>query len=261
MSAAAETPTSEAIAPDSSQSPEASESTEATGISRAGEQSEETPGEVAPEGISSAGSESDKESKESGKDKGETEDDKQEKDGKVEKDPVLDAVPEKSDGYAEVKIPEGLEGDDTMLSIYNDGAHKAGLTERQHKDVLDEIVKPAFEHLNAKTEEQRVAMVAGWKTELGADKTLSTPEAKLQIADARDAFTKAHPEHAAALLTFLKETEIEFIPALNAMFAYTGSLLGEGRMRPGKDHHAGGSEERTVGERARVMFPKSVPQG
>lgn len=253
-------PASEATAPDSSPS-EASESTEVTGIAGAGDEKTETPGEGEPEGISSAGVEPVEGSEEGGEDEGKKEDGKQEKDEKDEKDPVLDAVPEASDGYAEVEIPEGLEGDDTMLSIYNEGAHKSGLSERQHKSVLDDIVKPAFEHLQARTEEQQSAMVADWKTSLGTDKVLSTAEAKMQIADARNGFMKANPEHAEALMKFLQDTKLEFVPGLNAMFAYTGSLLGEGRMRPGKDLHSGGSGEMSAEARSRRMFPKSAAQG
>lgn len=247
-----ETPAVEGVAPGSSQSSEPS------GI--AGGEGTETPGEDGPEGISSAGSESDKESKESGENEGKTEDDKA-GDDKDEKDPVLDAVPEGSDGYIAPEIPEGFEGDDAMLSIYNEGAHKNGLSERQHKGVITDIVKPALEHLNAKTEEGRLAMVADWKTALGSDKILSKSEAQTQIADARNGFAKAFPEHAEALMTFLKETEIQFHAPLNAMFAYTGSLLGEGRMRPGKDSLGGGSGELTEGDRAARMFPLSSKKG
>ena len=264
MSAAAELPTSETTpvetpapevsAPDSSPSP----ASEPSGI--VGGESTETPGEGEPEGISSAGSESDKESKEGGENEGKTEDVKA-GDDEVEKDPVLDAVPETSEGYEAPEIPEGFEGDDSMLSIYNEGAHKNGLTERQHKGVLGDIVMPALAHMNAKTEEGRLAMVAGWKTELGSDKVLSKSEAKVQIADARDGFAKAHPDHAEALMKFLSETEIEFHAPLNAMFAYTGSLLGEGRMRPGKDSLGGGSGELTEADRAARMFPLSSKKG
>lgn len=264
MSAAAELPTSETTpavetpAPEAS-APDSSPSSEPSGIA-GGEESTETPGDDAPEGISSAGSESVKESKEGGENEGKTEDDKA-GDEKDEKDPVLDAVPEKSDGYEAPEIPEGFEGDDAMLSIYNEGAHKNGLSERQHKGVLGDIVKPALEHLNAKTEEARLAMVAGWKTSLGSDSILSKPEAKTQIADARNGFAKAFPEHAEALMQFLTDTEIQFHAPLNAMFAYTGSLLGEGRMRPGNGHHAGGSGELTEADRAARMFPLSSKKG
>lgn len=245
-----ETPAPEAVAPDSSPSP----ASEPSGI--AGGESTETPGETTPEGISSAGSESTKESKEGGEDEGKTEDAKA-GDEKDEKDPVLDAVPETSEGYEAPEIPEGFESDDAMLSIYNEGAHKNGLSERQHKGVLGDIVLPALAHMNAKTEESRVAMVADWKTALGSDKVLSKSEAQTQIADARDGFAKAHPEHAEALMKFLTETEIQFHAPLNAMFAYTGSLLGEGRMRPGKDSLGGGSGEPTLKDRAETMFPLS----
>lgn len=253
-----ETPAVEAVAPDSSQS-EASEPSGIAGGEGTGE-STETPGEETPEGISSAGSESDKESKEGGEDEGKTEDVKA-GDDKDEKDPVLDAVPESSDGYIAPEIPEGFEGDDAMLSIYNEGAHKNGLSERQHKGVLGDIVMPALAHMNAKTEEVRLATVADWKTELGGDKVLSKPEAKTQIADARNGFANAFPEHAEALMKFLTETEIQFHAPLNAMFAYTGSLLGEGRMRPGKDSLGGGSGERTLEDRANTMFPLSSKKG
>lgn len=262
MSAAAELPTSETtgtetpaveeVAPDSSQSAEPS------GI--AGGESTETPGEDTPEGISSAGSEPEKGPKDGGENEGKTEDVKA-GDEKDEKDPVLDAVPEKSDGYIAPEIPEGFESDDAMLSIYNEGAHKNGLSERQHKGVLGDIVMPALAHMNAKTEESRVAMVADWKTALGSDKVLSKSEAKTQIAAARDGFANAHPEHAEALMAFLKETEIQFHAPLNAMFAYTGSLLGEGRMRPDKDSLGGGSGEPTLKDRAETMFPLSSKKG
>lgn len=258
MSAAAELPTSEATltetpAPEAV-APDSSPSSEPSGI--AGGESTETPGEDAPEGISSAGSESDKESKEGGENEGKTEDAKA-GDEKEEKDPVLDAVPETSEGYEAPEIPEGFESDDAMLSIYNEGAYKNGLSERQHKGVLGDIVMPALAHMNAKTEESRVAMVADWKTALGSDKVLSKSEAQTQIADARDGFAKAFPEHAEALMAFLTETEIQFHAPLNAMFAYTGSLLGEGRMRPGKDSLGGGSGEPTLKDRAETMFPLS----
>jgi len=263
MSAAAELPTSETTlsetpAPEVS-APDSSQSSEPSGIAGGEAEPPETPGEDAPEGISSAGSEPEKGPKESGEDEGKTEDDKA-GDDKEEKDPVLDAVPEKSDGYKAPEVPEGFEGDDDMLSIYNEGAHKNGLSERQHKGILADIVQPALEHLNAKTEEARLATVAGWKTELGSDKALATSDAKAQIADARNGFAKAHPEHAEALMQFLKDTEIQFHAPLNAMFAYTGSLLGEGRMRPGKDSLGGGSTEPTLKDRAETMFPVSSKQ-
>ena len=247
-----ETPATEVTAPDSSQSAEPS------GIT--GDKSTETPGEGEPEGISSAGSESEKESNKGGENEGKTEDDTA-GDKKDEKDPVLDAVPEKSDGYIAPEIPEGMEGDDKMLSIFNEGAHKNGLSERQHKGVLEDIVVPALAQMNAKTEEARLEMVSGWKTSLGSDTVLSKPEAKVQIANAREGFANAFPEHAEALMTFLTETEIQFHAPLNAMFAYTGSLLGEGRMRPGKDHHAAGSGELTEADRAARMFPLSSKKG
>lgn len=258
MSAAAELPTSETTpqespAPEVS-APDSSPSAEPSGIT--GGESTETPGEGEPEGISSAGSEPEKGPKEGGEDEGKTEDVKA-GDKEVEKDPVLDAVPEKSDGYVAPEIPEGFEGDDDMLSIYNEGAHKNELSERQHKGVLADIVVPALAQMNAKTEEVRLATVAGWKTSLGTDKVLSKSEAQTQIAAARDGFVKAFPEHAAELMTFLKDTEMEFHAPLNAMFAYTGSLLGEGRMRPGKDSLGGDSGEPTLKDRAETMFPLS----
>ena len=257
MSAAAELPTSETTPVETPAveevAPDSSPSSEPSGI--AGGESTETPGEGEPEGISSAGSESVKESKEGGENKGKTED--AAGDEEPEKDPVLDAVPESAEGYEAPEIPEGFESDDSMLSIYNEGAHKNGLSERQHKGVLSDIVMPALAHMNAKTEESRVAMVADWKTALGSDKVLSKSEAQTQIADARDGFAKAHPEHAEALMKFLTETEIQFHAPLNAMFAYTGSLLGEGRMRPGKDSLGGGSGEPTLKDRAETMFPLS----
>ena len=251
----------ETAASEAESTSEASETTEAAGIAGGeGDESTEKAGDEEPDGISSAGGESDEGSQEGGEDEGKTEDEKAGKGEKDEKDPVLDAVPETSEGYAEVEIQEGLEAADTMLSIYNEGIHKHGLTEGQHKGVLEDVVKPALEHLNAKAEEGRLAMVAGWKTSLSADKVLSTSEAKLQIAAARDGFAKAHPEHAEALMGFLKSTGIQFEPGFNAMFAYTGSLLAEGRMRPAKDQHGGDSGELTSQEKAERMFPKSVPK-